>query len=63
MPKLPGDKPRHAKPPRGATQAEKAKAKAKDTGERAKFRDAANREADKVQAEQDRAKQERDKHS
>jgi hypothetical protein len=55
------DKPKHAKPPRGATRAEKATAKAKDTGDTAKFRDAARQEADRVQAEQDRLAEERKK--
>lgn len=54
-------KPKHAKEPRGQSKAEKANAKAKETGARAKFRYNANREADKFQAEQDRIKEEKRK--
>jgi hypothetical protein len=52
-------------PKREPTRAEKAKAKAKEIGETAKFRAAAKLAADKVQAEQDadaeRKRQKREK--
>ena len=61
MPKPPPEKPKpkHAKPPRGQTRAEKAAAKAKETGDKAKFRWAANRAADAFQAAEDATKRRR----
>lgn len=50
---MPKHKPKHAKPPRGQTSAEKANAKATETGDKAKFRAEANRAADEYQADED----------
>ena len=56
MPKNKGEKPKHAAPPRGATRGEKANAKAKETGDKAKFNDAARQAAQRFTDEQDAKK-------
>lgn len=52
-------KPKHAKGKRGATRSEKATAKAKETGQRAKFRFSALRAMHDFQAGQDADKDNR----
>ena len=56
MPKNKGEKPKHAAPPRGATRAEKANAKARETGGKAKFNDAAREAARRFNEERDAKK-------